>query len=339
MAARRVWLGAALLAVAVATAATIVLVARDPGDATSSPTPLRARGTIAPRIAVFGDTIRAQVDVTLDRRRVDPDSVRVHAAFKEWRRVGPGQLVRSDAGSTSYLRALFVLRCLKLSCTPGRDTIVFDFDPAKVEFEDRAGGKSEHKSLAVSWPRVVIHTRITPGDLTAQSSPYRADLATVPDPSYRTAPGRLLALLIAGCVLLALTGIGLAYVGWPRREPESEPEPEPEPTRDPTLSPLEQALELLENAASANGAADQRRSLELVAEVLADRGEDDGLVRTARELAWSPTPPPVAATKGLAVRVRAALEEELRQLEAERRRLEEELSAAAAGEETSVEPV
>jgi hypothetical protein len=339
MAVRRVWLGAALLAVAVATAATIVLVARDPGDATSSPTPLRARGTIAPRIAVFGDTIRAQVDVTLDRRRVDPDSVRVHAAFKEWRRVGPGQLVRSDAGSTSYLRALFVLRCLKLPCTPGRDTIVFDFDPAKVEFEDRAGGKSEHKSLAVSWPRVVIHTRITPGDLTAQSSPYRADLATVPDPSYRTAPGRLLALLIAGCVLLALTGIGLAYVGWPRREPESEPEPEPEPTRDPTLSPLEQALELLENAASANGAADQRRSLELVAEVLADRGEDDGLVRTARELAWSPTPPPVAATKGLAVRVRAALEEELRQLEAERRRLEEELSAAAAGEETSVEPV
>lgn len=340
MTARRVWLGAALLAVAVATAAAVVLVGRDPGEAKSSPvTPLRAHGTIAPRIAVFGDTIRAQVDVTLDRRRVDPDSVRVHAAFKEWRRVGPGQLVRSDAGSTSYLRALYVLRCLKLPCTPGRDTIVFDFDPARVEFEDRVGGKSEHKSVAVSWPRVVIHTRITPGDLTAQSSPYRADLATVPNPSYRTTPGRLLALLIAGCVLLALTGIGLAYLGWPRREPKPEAEPEPEPARDPTLSPLEQALELLENAASANGAADQRRSLELVAEVLADRGEDDGLVRTARELAWSPTPPPVAATKGLAVRVRAALEEELRQLEAERRRLEEELNAAAAGEETSVEPV
>ena len=216
---------------------------------------------------------------------------------------------------------------------------MFDFDPAEVEFEDRVGGTSKRASLAVSWPRVVIHTRITPGDLTAQASPYRADLATVPTPSYRTSPGWLLALVIAAAVLLALAGIALAYFGWPRRVAEPEPEPEPEPARDPELSPLEQALELLENAASANGAADQRRSLELVAEVLSERGEDDGLVRTARELAWSPTPPPVEATKGLATRVRAALEEELRQLELERLRLEAELNSGAGREETSAEPV
>jgi hypothetical protein len=340
MAVRRLWLGGALIAVAVATAAVVVLAGRDSGQARTAPAmPLRAEGTISPRIAVFGDTIRAQVDVTFDRRRVDPSSVRVQAGFNAWRRVGQDQLVRSDAGNTSYLRALFVLRCLKLPCTPGRDTIVFDFDPARVEFEDRVGGKSEQKSVPVSWPQVTIHTRIRPGELTARASPYRADLATVPKPSYRTSPGRLLALLIALCVALALAGIALAYFGWPRRAPAAEPEPEPESAGDPTLSPLEQALELLENAASANGAADQRRSLELVAEVLADRGEDDGLVRTARELAWSPTPPPVAATKGLATRVRAALEEELRQLELERLRLEEELDAAAAREETRAEPV
>ena len=340
MTARRLWLSAGLLAVAVVAAGAVLLAARDSGDAGSSPVrALRAQGTITPRIAVFGDTIRAQVDVTLDRRRVDPDSVRVRAAFKEWRRVGTDRLVRSDAGSTTHLRALYVLRCLKLPCTPGRDTIVFDFDPAEVEFEDRVGGTSKRASLAVSWPRVVIHTRITPGDLTAQASPYRADLATVPTPSYRMSPGWLLALVIAAAVLLALAGIALAYFGWPRRVAEPEPEPEPEPARDPELSPLEQALELLENAASANGAADQRRSLELVAEVLSERGEDDGLVRTARELAWSPTPPPVEATKGLATRVRAALEEELRQLELERLRLEAELNSGAGREETSAEPV
>ena len=94
------------------------------------------------------------------------------------------------------------------------------------------------------------------------------------------------------------------------------------------LTPLEQALELLEDAARANGAADQRRSLELVAEVLAERGEEDGLAQAARELAWSPNAPPPAATKGLAARVRAALEEELRQLEVERL-LEEERRRAA----------
>ena len=62
--------------------------------------------------------------------------------------------------------------------------------------------------------------------------------------------------------------------------------------------------------------------------MLAERGEEDGLAQTARELAWSPNAPPPAATKGLAARVRAALEEELRQLE-EERLLEEERRRAA----------
>ena len=100
-----------------------------------------------------------------------------------------------------------------------------------------------------------------------------------------------------------------------------------------SLTPLEQALELLEDAARANGAADQRRSLELVAEVLAQRGDADGLAPAARELAWSPTPPPPEATKGLAVRVRATLDAELRRLEAERRQKEAEAAAAAAAAE------
>ena len=337
---RRIWLVVGLVAVAAAAAGAVLLAGRDSAEADPSPpAPLGAQGTIAPRIAVFGDTIRAQVDVTLDRRRVDPDSVRVQARFKAWRRVGRGELVRTDAGAITYLRALYVLRCLKVACVPGRDTIVFDFDPARVEFEERVGGKSTQAFVEVPWPRVIIHSRIAPGDLTATLSPYRAELATVPPPSYRASPGRLIALLVAGALLLAVAGLVLAYFGWPRRAPAPEPEPEPERGADPALSPLEQALELLENAASANGAADQRRSLELVAEVLADRGADDGLARTARELAWSPTPPPVTATKELAVRVRAALEEELRLLELERLRLEAELNAAAAREETRAEPV
>ena len=103
---------------------------------------------------------------------------------------------------------------------------------------------------------------------------------------------------------------------------ESVAEPEPEPELLPT--PLEQALELLEDAARANGAADQRRSLELVAEVLAERGEEDGLAEAARALAWSPTAPGPDKTKSLAARVRSALEEELRQLEEERVREEAE---------------
>jgi len=58
--------------------------------------------------------------------------------------------------------------------------------------------------------------------------------------------------------------------------------------------------------------------------VLAERGEEDGLAEAARALAWSPTAPGPDKTKSLAARVRAALDEELRQLEEARLREEEE---------------
>ncbi|MDP8910714.1 MAG: hypothetical protein M3M94_01455, partial [Actinomycetota bacterium] len=35
-----------------------------------------ASGTISPRTHFFGDTVRAVVSVTIDRRRVEPDGVR-----------------------------------------------------------------------------------------------------------------------------------------------------------------------------------------------------------------------------------------------------------------------
>ncbi len=262
--------------------------------------------------------MRAQVDLALDLRHVDPSSVKVRTSFDPWRRVGPVQVDRTDAGSSSHIRMTYVLRCLKQPCVPERDTLPFTFDPARIEFVNRAGGRG---ALRAPFPVLITHTRIGPTDL-ATAAPWRLDVTNVPDPSYRTSPGLLLALLI-GAVLVLLAGAGgLAYAGWPRHVVEVEPEPEPEPEILPT--PLEQALELLEDAARANGAADQRRSLELVAEVLAERGEEDGLAEAARALAWSPSAPGPDMTKSLAARVRAALEEELRQLEEERLREEAE---------------
>jgi hypothetical protein len=168
---------------------------------------------------------------------------------------------------------------------------------------------------------VTLHTRIAASDLTT-AAPWRIEVGSVPEPSYSASPTLLVALLGASSLLLLAGGGALAYAGWPRRRVEPEPEPEPEP--EVALTPLEQALALLEDAARANGAADQRRSLELVAEVLAERGEEDGLAASARALAWSPTAPRPDDTKRLAARVRDALDEELRQLEEERRREEEE---------------
>jgi len=315
---RRAAAAAALVLVAVAVAGAAFVLFRDDGGDETATRPLRARATLSDRIVVFGDTVRAQVDLALDLRHVDPSSVRVRVGFEPWRRVEPAKVTRTDAGSSSHIRMTFVLRCLKQPCVPERDTLPFEFEPARIEFHNRSGGRG---ALRAPFPVLTVHTRIRPAEL-ANAAPWRIDVTNVPEPSYRTSPALLLALLIGGSLVLLAGGGALAYVGWPRRQVEPEPEPEPEPELLPT--PLEQALELLEDAARANGAADQRRSLELVAEVLAERGEEDGLAEAARALAWSPTAPGPDKTKSLAARVRAALEEELRQLEEERLREEEE---------------
>jgi hypothetical protein len=316
---RRAATAAALALVAIAVAGVAFLLLRDDGGGEESGIrPLRARATLSDRIVVFGDTVRAQVDLALDLRHVDPSTVKVRVGFDPWRRVEPAQVTRTDADSSSHIRMTYVLRCLKQACVPERDLLPFEFEPARVEFHNRAGGRG---ALQASFPVLTVNTRIRPADL-ATAAPWRLDVTNVPEPSYRASPGLLLALLIAGSLVLLAAGGVLAYVGWPRRHVEPQPEPEPEPELLPT--PLEQALELLEDAARANGAADQRRSLELVAEVLGERGEDDGLAEAARALAWSPTAPGPDKTKSLAARVRAALEEELRQLEEERLREEEE---------------
>ncbi len=222
---RRTIAVAALALVAVVGAVAAVLVLRDSGGDETAPRPLRARASLSDRIVVFGDTVRAQVDLALDLRHVDPSSVKVRTSFDPWRRVGPVQVDRTDAGSSSHIRMTYVLRCLKQPCVPERDTLPFTFDPARIEFVNRAGGRG---ALRAPFPVLITHTRIGPTDL-ATAAPWRLDVTNVPEPSYRTSPGLLLALLIAAALVLLAGAGGLAYAGWPRRIVEAEPEPEPEP--------------------------------------------------------------------------------------------------------------
>jgi hypothetical protein len=95
------------------------------------------------------------------------------------------------------------------------------------------------------------------------------------------------------------------------------------------LPPLEHALVLLEAEVPANGAADRRKALELVAEAMEER-DDRRLARRARGMAWSEDVPVPGETKGLAAEVRALLEEEERvaaELAAAEERLEDDALA------------
>jgi hypothetical protein len=311
---------AGLLVLAAAGAAVFFAVRDTEAEDESLWRALRARATVSDRLVAFGDTIRADVEVFLDRRRVEPGAVRVRADFGTWRAVAPAQVDRMQSGNSVQLRVRYVLRCAKQACVPERDVLGFQWEPARVEFVERGAGGGR-KVVRAPWPALRLHTRVIATDL-ATTAPWRLDATSVPEPSWRAEPTLLAVVLGAGALFFLATGGVLAFVGWPRRRVEPEPEPEPEPEL--RLTPLEQALELLEDAARANGAGAERRSLELVAEVLAERGESDELARRARTLAWSPTTPRPEDTKALAASVRATLEEELRQLEEERLREEEE---------------
>ena len=281
------------------------------GGQPGEPPPVVGRAVLAPRIVLFGDTVRARIDVEVDGDRVDPDSVRVTAAFASWEIVGEPERVRRVAGPTTSLRTTYVLRCLKGPCVPSGQTAPLEFDPARVSYT-RPGedGRESRKSIRLDWPILTVYSRFASAAFEGregQATPWRADVLTLPAASHRIAPGLVLALLLGLGAVLVAGGFALVYAAWPRRAPPPAPEPEAPPRR---LTPLQQALALLEDAARTDGTEDRRRSLELVAEALAEWGDED-LARSARVLAWSEGAPAVEETAGLAARVRSTLETEL----------------------------
>lgn len=287
----------------------------EPSSSNETPPAITARSVIFPRILLFGDTVHAQVDFVLDPKRVDPDSVRLAAAFSPWAVVGEPERVQRDGGSLTHLTTTYVLRCLTSPCVPPGQTSQVEFDPARATYA-APGVDEARKSLRVNWPVITVYSRFSAASFTGRAelaTPWRADVLAMPAVSYRSAPGLVLALLVGGGLLLAIAGIALVYVAWPRRAPAPPPEPAAPPP--PLLSPLQQALQLLEDGARADGAEDRRRALELVAEVLDESGGDRDLAESARVLAWSEDAPEVEETTGLAILVRSALE--LEEAEAE----------------------
>src|SRR4029453_3566281 len=93
---------------------------------------------------------------------------------------------------------------------------------------------------------------------------------------------------------------------FPRDGPLFERPPPPPPAA--VLTPLERALLLLELWERVDGAGDQRRALERVADELARRGEAE-LARAARALAWSEPAPGTEQTTRFAASARSKIME------------------------------
>jgi hypothetical protein len=310
--------GLAVLAAGTIVLAAFLVFGRSDDSHTASPLPsepvpaIQAEGELSPRSALFGETVTARVDVTLKRALIDPDSVRVATDFEPWRPVGRPRRTRQDGEQTSHVRTTWILRCLTSSCLPPQRPLQVLFTSATVTY-DRAGNGPSGQRLTVNWPTLYVHSRIAPtalappalgGGSSPFEMPWRADLVSMPAASYRVDPDTAQIGLFAAAAGFGGLGLALAYVGRPRRRPKPVLVPEAPPA--PVLTPLEQALALLEDRVTTDGAPDRRRALELIAVELALRGNHDLALR-ARRLAWSEQLPGVERTSGIAEQARPAL--------------------------------
>jgi flagellar basal body-associated protein FliL len=299
----------ALAAVAVAFAVVFAAGVRSGADdeaPSAQRDPISATARLSPRIALFGDTLTATVDVVVDRKVLDPEGVEVTWSDAAWKPVGTPERTRRDSRATAYVRTTYVLRCLAQPCVPVRETEEVQFGAARVSYVAPVGEGTRRLTVEAEWPPLVVHSRLAGPEENRRdllASPWRADTVSLPAVSYRVSPWLVLVLLVVAGVLFVAAAAVILYRLLPEREPPPEPEPEPEPV----ATPLEQALALLEAPTAANGAQDRRRALELVAEEV-ERWGDDDLALAARTLAWSEDSPEGDETRALASRLRGQLE-------------------------------
>jgi hypothetical protein len=314
----RILAGAGLAAIAVAGAALVMLLwsgagASEPEPTVSSPAGIDAYADLDRYKVHFGDTVTARVEVTVDRARVDPGSVRVGADFTPWKPAEAPRELRRDGKSTTYLETSYTLRCLESFCTTPEEAATQRFPAARVSYTTVGSGAVSKRThtLRATWPELLVTARYGPPSAGGASSQpatrWQANLVSLPPATYRLSPWLIVALLLGAAALLA--GIPVALLVRSRRRSSQVAAEAPAARRGPVITALEYALALLEDPARVNGSGDQRRALELVADGLVHRGAG-ALAGTARTLAWSRPVPGIDETRALARRARAALGKE-----------------------------
>jgi hypothetical protein len=77
---------------------------------------LATRGSIAPRVQLFGDEVVARLDVMVDRERYEPERIRVVPAFEPYEIQGEPERDERELGRFAHVRYDFRLRCLSYAC-------------------------------------------------------------------------------------------------------------------------------------------------------------------------------------------------------------------------------
>jgi len=276
---RRLFIGGVVAAAILAAAAG--LIAWNAWDKGGGPglggEPIVGTALLTPEQHLFGDAVRARIELIVDGNRVDPDSVEIGANFDPYRELGPVEVTRSEDGALTKLRYDYVLGCLVSQCLP-RGTGRVDLGGVAVNYLRR--GESQPNAATVEWVPIRAAGRIDPNEL--DQAALRSDLRALPSASYRLSPRtvELIALVLAvlfavGAAILILrllpldrlaTRLGARFVD--------------------KRSPLEQALALVRESAASGSPEEERRALERLAVELR-RNRNPALAGDASRLAWS----------------------------------------------------
>src|SRR5688572_30536589 len=266
-----------------------------------------ASGSLGPPIHLFGDTITADVNVVVDRTKLDPARLSLKTSFSPYEPVEELEVARREAGDLAEVRYRLRLRCLERACiTSTLGTIVnpggsaprtFRFQPAQVQYTD-PGAEQPRLLRSVRFSPVESVTRINAQDVTqVYGFPFRGNVTPLPAVSQRMSPttlGLLLLLLAAALLVLPAT---LLIRWWRERRRAPPPEPQPEPTA------LERAIALVEWSLGRENGAERRAALEALASEL-DVVEPNGLGDETRVAAWSPPSPSTGEAERILTRVK-----------------------------------
>lgn len=279
--------GAVLVVAAVVAVATGVLGGADEGAAPPE-RPLVATATIRPPTSLFGDLVTARADVVVDRRRVEPDAVRVVADFAPLALAAPPHRTTTTSGDTASISYRFDLLCLTEECVPAGDSKQLQLPAARVRAQLRDGTSSDEE---LEWPALDIARRIPRSDLSTSVSPRWRQQTELPAVTYETDPSGVAAVLTLAAALLAAAGLGIA--AW-----ELEGYRRARRRRAEARSLLAYTLDLVRES-TARGPDDRRKALAQLARVLARDPNDGRLAGDATRLAWSRLEPSPAGVEAL----------------------------------------
>jgi hypothetical protein len=156
--------------------------------------PIAVNATLGPPQHLFGDPLRARVDVVVDARRVDPESVKLRVNFAPYRPLEPPTQRRDASGSVTRIRYDYRLSCLGYRCLP-RGGRRFNLRNATVEY--RTPESQTPRTEEIDWPTLQPAARISRSRLF--EADLRADYRDLGPPTYRVSPRlvQLVALVLA----------------------------------------------------------------------------------------------------------------------------------------------